>query len=205
MVVPYTTRLQFLVVHQSFWMSVLGTRLNNSGWCWVFRAGAWEFMVVHRTTVSAFLVVWTTKFWTLVTDNFTLYLSWWNGTIHGSRKIQYPLEPSWFLVWWLVLFWLVNHPGRWYPWSIRMPHGGRVSSHYTGLVLRFHRIGTRLWFHYPWKRNHGMCTLQIYCLVWLLYKLYLVSLTASSHSKITTKKKKGISIKGNITLYVNVV
>ncbi len=68
MVVQRTTRLQFLVAHLSFWLSVLGTErwLQTS-----FTAQAWTFLFVCWTTQSTawsvFLVVrrlfwlWTTK------------------------------------------------------------------------------------------------------------------------------------------------
>ena len=53
MVVPRTTRLQFLVVRPGFWLSVLGiykyTRTKMSF--------GYRFMVVHWTTASVFLVV----------------------------------------------------------------------------------------------------------------------------------------------------
>jgi len=46
MVVPWTTRLQFLVVRQSFWLSV-HTKASSG----------YRFMVGRRTTASLFLVV----------------------------------------------------------------------------------------------------------------------------------------------------
>ena len=53
MVVPRTTRLQFLVVRPSFWLSATWSKVNGVE----FHSWDMKLMVVRRTTTSVFLVV----------------------------------------------------------------------------------------------------------------------------------------------------
>ncbi len=57
MVVPQTTRLQFLVVRPGFWLSVLGNIHYNEHTCTKVSLG-YKLMDVRRTTESVFVAVW---------------------------------------------------------------------------------------------------------------------------------------------------